>query len=269
MDPANRLRLSPDGALEGDVAALGRLLASARRVVALTGAGLSVESGIPDFRSAGGLWSAFDPMEYATRSCFARSPGKAWELYRALGAAIAGREPNAGHLALARLERAGLLAGIVTQNVDGLHQAAGSETVLEIHGEGRHLTCPGCGSVEPLSAAHLEPGPPPPCAGCGSPLRPNVVLFEEPVREMPRVRELVALADAMLVVGTSTDVAPAGYLPEDVLAGGGSLVEFNLAPTRRTAAGLGPSGFFVEGPVARTLPAVADAALGARAGETA
>lgn len=269
MDRANRLRLSRDGTLAGDVETLGRLLASARRVVALTGAGLSVESGIPDFRSPGGLWSVFDPMEYATLSCFLRSPAKAWELYRALGASIAGREPNAGHRALARLEREGLLAGIVTQNIDGLHRAAGSETVIEIHGEGRNLECTVCRAIEPLLAAHLEPGPPPRCAACGSPLKPNVVLFEEPVREMARARALVAGASAMLVVGTSAEVAPAGSLPGDVLEGGGSLVEFNLAPTRRTEAGLGPSGFFVEGPAGRTLPAVVDAALKARAREMA
>jgi len=257
--------VSPDGTVAGDFDAVALAIAGARRLIALTGAGISVESGIPDFRSPGGLWSVFDPMEYATLSCFLDDPEKAWTLYRALGASLAGSQPNPAHRALADLERAGVLAGIVTQNIDGLHQAAGSRTVLEIHGEGTRLQCLRCRGLEPVRPAHLEPGPVPACAACGSPLKPNIVLFEEPVRDLGAISALVRTCDLMLVAGTSVEVAPASLLPEDVLARRGSLVEMNLEPTAITERGLGPDGYFIQGPLGTTLPMLA-AALRARAG---
>jgi NAD-dependent deacetylase len=236
-------------------------LARAERVAALTGAGISTESGIPDFRSAGGLWAIFDPGEYATLSCFLREPEKAWRMYRALAASLVGRRPNAGHVALARLEEAGRLQGIVTQNIDGLHQAAGSRHVMELHGEARNLQCLACGRLEPARVAHLTPGPAPHCEDCGAFLKPNVVLFEEAVRDLDRAGELVRECDLLLVIGTSTEVVPAGALPARVRAGGGSILEFNLEPTALTASGLGRSGAFVAGRVGTTLPLVVDRAL--------
>jgi NAD-dependent deacetylase len=236
-------------------------LARAERVAALTGAGISTESGIPDFRSAGGLWAIFDPGEYATLSCFLREPEKAWRMYRALAASLVGRRPNAGHVALARLEEAGRLQGIVTQNIDGLHQAAGSRHVMELHGEARNLQCLACGRLEPARVAHLTPGPAPHCEDCGAFLKPNVVLFEEAVRDLDRAGELVRECDLLLVIGTSTEVGPAGALPARVRAGGGSILEFNLEPTALTASGLGRSGAFVAGRVGTTLPLVVDRAL--------
>jgi NAD-dependent deacetylase len=236
-------------------------LARAERVAALTGAGISTESGIPDFRSAGGLWAIFDPGEYATLSCFLREPEKAWRMYRALAASLVGRRPNAGHVALARLEEAGRLQGIVTQNIDGLHQAAGSRHVMELHGEARNLQCLACGRLEPARVAHLTPGPAPHCEDCGAFLKPNVVLFEEAVRDLDRAGELVRECDLLLVIGTSTEVVPAGALPARVRAGGGSILEFNLEPTAQTASGLGRSGAFVAGRVGTTLPLVVDRAL--------
>jgi NAD-dependent deacetylase len=236
-------------------------LARARRPVALTGAGVSTESGIPDFRSPGGLWSIFDPAEYATLSCFLREPEKAWRLYRALAASLVGRKPNPGHRALARLEAAGRLAGIVTQNIDGLHQEAGSRGVIELHGEARHLHCPACGRLEPARVAHLTPGPAPHCDDCGAFLKPNVVLFEEEVRDMEAVAELLSGCDLLLVIGTSAQVVPASDLPARVRALGGSILEFNLEPTELTASGLGRSGTFVPGRVGQTLPLVVERAL--------
>ncbi len=258
MDPHATLSALEDR-LIGDVDALAATLADAAAVVALCGAGVSVESGIPDFRSPGGLWSRFDPDEYATRTCFERSPEKAWLLYREIGRTIAGRRPNAAHRALAELERVGVVRGIVTQNVDGLHQAAGSRRVIELHGVHDRLRCGRCDRRSSFDLAALEADPVPRCAACGGTLRPDVVLFEEPVRHMDAAVRLLAGCDVLMVVGTSAQVAPASLLPGSVLASGGSIVEFNLEPTDLTAIGLGPRGAFVRGPVGVTLPAVARA----------
>lgn len=241
--------------------AAARAVAEAEHAVALTGAGVSVESGIPDFRSPGGLWSIFDPFEYATLSCFLEDPEKAWRLYRALGTTLAGRKPNAAHGALAALERANLLHGVITQNIDSLHQAAGSRRVFEIHGESGHLRCLGCGRLERVLPSHLEPGPVPRCGPCGWPLKPDIVLFEEDVREMDAIEAILEECDLLLLVGTSAEVSPASLLPGRVLHGGGSLIEFNLGQTRLTRSGLGPRGVWVEGPVGMTLPLVAARAL--------
>jgi NAD-dependent deacetylase len=232
-----------------------RLVTSAGRVVALTGAGISTESGIPDFRSPGGLWERFDPLEYATLACFRRDPAKAWRLYRALGETLAQARPNAAHAALAELERAGRLAGVVTQNVDGLHQAAGSKHVLEIHGSWRRLECVSCGT---LTAPALErPGTEtiPRCPACSRPLKPGVVLFGETVRHLAEIEALLAACEVLLVVGTSAEVAPAGEFPGAVKARGGRVVEFNLEARL-------PSDVFVPGPVGTTLPALVAALRG-------
>ncbi len=258
---AIQVRCDPSGTVEGDLDAAARILAEAGHAVALTGAGISVESGIPDFRSAGGLWEVFDPMEYATLSGFLRDPAKSWRFFRELGKLAIGRTPNPAHRALAQLESAGRLAGVVTQNVDGLHQAAGSGRVLEIHGNGTRLHCLGCGRVERLLPGHLEPGPAPLCSRCSRPLKPDVVLFEEPVRAMEAIRELLRGSDLLLVAGTSAEVTPAAWLPEEILARGGRLMEFNLEPTRLTRSGLGPGGAFVQGPVGTTLPLITSRVL--------
>jgi NAD-dependent deacetylase len=225
--------------------------------VALTGAGISVESGVPHFRSAGGLWEVFDPMEYATLSGFLRDPEKAWKLYRALGETLKGKTHNPAHAALAELEEKGKLAGVITQNIDGFHQAAGNRVVLEIHGSHSRLECLNCGSGEPFLDEHIEPGPVPRCGRCRSPMKPSIVLFEEPVRAMGEIQELLSGCDLLLVVGTSAQVVPASLLPRDVLGRGGSLLEFNVETTDLTLGGLGPGGLFICGPAGTTLPEVA------------
>jgi len=253
--------MSADGSrLEGDVHALSGALAGSGTRVALTGAGISVESGIPDFRSPGGLWSIFDPFEYATLSCFLREPDKAWRLYRALGRTIRDKSPNPAHLTLAKLERDGILSAVITQNVDGLHQAAGSRRVLEVHGDHRRLPCLSCGSTTLFEPRHLDPGPAPVCEHCGGALKPNVVLFEEPVREMGAILDVLRDCTLMLVAGTSAEVAPASLFPQRVIEGGGSLVEFNIEPTGLGRWGLGEHGGVVLGPVGRTLPLAVRAA---------
>lgn len=239
---------------------------SARHAVALTGAGASVESGIPDFRSADGLWAVFDPMEYGTLSCFLSDPEKSWRLFRALGRILVGKGPNGAHRALADLERVGRVAGVVTQNVDGLHQAAGSTRVVEVHGSAERLRCPACDRGEPIRESHLEDGPVPRCRGCGRPVKPDVVLFEEAVRDLDAALALVDPCDVLLLVGTSAEVAPVSDIPEGHLLRGGTVVEFNVAETRLTSTIRRRGGISVLGPVGETLPRVAAAVLaGARA----
>lgn len=257
---AHHVRVREDGRIEGDLDHVVGLLCQARNPVALTGAGISVESGIPDFRSPGGLWTVFDPMEYATLSCFLKDPEKAWRLFRAIGKTVAGKEPNAAHRALAELERAGRLAGVITQNIDGLHQAAGSRTVLEIHGDGSRLHCIRCGWHEPLLRRHLEPGPFPRCPHCDHALKPTVVLFEEPVRDMGAIDGHLRRSDLLLVIGTSAQVTPSSLFPEEVQSRGGHVLEFNLEPTLLTPS-LSPRGALVEGPASLTLHLVAERVL--------
>ena len=243
------------------IALAGEAVRLARKPVSLTGAGISVESGIPDFRSPGGLWTVFDPMEYGTLACFLHDPAKSWRLFRALGKNISGRLPNAAHRALAELERAGRLAGVITQNIDGLHQAAGSVRVIEVHGDASRLHCVRCGHRQPFPPALLDDGPVPSCERCGSPAKPDVVLFEEAVRGAEQVGEILAGCDVLLVVGTSADVWPASAIPERALDSGARLVEFNLEDTRLTPLVRRRGGIHVRGPAGETLPEVAALAL--------
>ncbi len=195
--------------------------------VALTGAGISVNSGIADFRSPGGVWTIFSPEEYATIEVFLRRPDKAWKLYREMGKGLLGKKPNPAHQVLADFEEKGLLKGLVTQNVDNLHQAAGSKNVLEIHGDHQHLQCLSCETVIPVTSAHYAMQEVPLCARCNSPLKPNVVLFGEAVRSMDRIEELIDGCDLLLVIGTSAQVYPAAGLPLLVKERGGLIYEFN------------------------------------------
>jgi NAD-dependent protein deacetylase/lipoamidase len=238
---------------------------SARMPLALTGAGISVASGIPDFRSPGGLWTRFAPDEYATLEVFLRQPEKAWQLYRALGRILQGKEPNAAHYALARLEQEGLLHGIITQNVDMLHQRAGSNSVLEIHGEHRHLQCLQCGELEEADEDHYRAKQPPVCRQCGYILKPNVVLFGEAVRSLDEIYFLLQQCDLLLVVGTSAQVYPAAGLPALVRRNNGFIYEFNLeetALTRGLTMDQAGSDFFFRGEAPETLQLFTDTAAG-------
>jgi NAD-dependent deacetylase len=225
--------------------------------VALTGAGISVGSGIPDFRSADGLWQVFSPDEYATLDVFMQNPAKAWQLYRAMGTILIGKEPNTAHLALAELENRGLLYGVITQNVDNLHQLAGNTKVLEIHGDHLHLQCIKCGKLIPVTQAHYQARDIPQCEGCEYPLKPNVVLFGESVRSLAEIHSLIAHCDLLMVVGTSAQVFPAAELPLLVKQQGGLLYEFNTEHTSLSVAdsrSSQPTDFFMQGDVCETLP---------------
>jgi NAD-dependent deacetylase len=207
--------------------------------VVLTGAGISTESGIPDFRSPGGLWAQFDPMDYGSIESFRRDPARVWEFYAPRFSMLADAAPNPGHVALAELERIGHVKAVVTQNIDFLHERAGSRDVVEVHGSIRTASCPGCGRSYRLAAvlAMLDGAGAPACGECGSILKPDVVFFGEllPDAAMERAYELAASASLMLVVGSALEVYPVAGLPLDTLRAGGALAIVNRGPTAMDA----------------------------------
>lgn len=238
-----------------------RMLRSAEHGVVLTGAGISTPSGIPDFRSpAYGLWQRVDPFEVASRWGFQRDPEKFYAWVRPLAAAIADAQPNAAHQALAALEAAGCVQRVITQNVDGLHQAAGSQEVLEVHGHLREAKCAVCEARYlggDLLRRFRDTGQVPRCA-CGGALRPTVVLVGEPLppETLRQAENDVAECDVMLVAGSSLEVVPAGDWPAEVVAGGRALIIVN-----RTATLLDDvATVVIHGDVSDVLPAIARAA---------
>ena len=188
----------------------------ARWPVALTGAGVSTESGIPDFRGPQGLWRKYDPNEF-TYSSFMEDPARYWRRHMEIFAGLSGVKPNPSHYALARLEELGRLKCLITQNVDGLHQKAGSRNVVEFHGSLSQAKCLRCGSLYPMEEveARVRAGEIPPKCGCGGILKPNVVFFEEPIpfEALSRAQAEALRCDLMLVAGTSASVYPAAELP--------------------------------------------------------
>jgi NAD-dependent deacetylase len=199
---------------------------------------VSTASGIPDFRSKGGLWDTFDPMEF-TIERFHADPARFWQRRAAYitAARHLDAQPNAGHRALARAARDGRVERIVTQNVDGLHAKAGTppERLLELHGNGHHAACLRCGAKEPvgdvLAAVEARPGTAPSCARCGGLLKPGVVLFGEAVDLMPQAVAAVAAARTLVVAGTSLQVYPAAGLVDVALSAGARVLLLNREPT--------------------------------------
>jgi NAD-dependent deacetylase len=222
---ARRERLDPHAL---DRAA--QALAQARAAVALTGAGMSVESGIPDFRSPQGLWRTYPPEEYATLSAFRRDPEKVWSMLRGMVDVLSSADPNEGHHALARLQQQGRLRRVITQNIDGLHRRAGNVDPIEVHGSYLGLHCPACRWKDRSAPAPPEGAPR--CPRCGGPLKPPVVLFEEglPQGALGEAMRLAQRCDVMLVVGTSLQVYPVASLPDVAAGAGATLVEINLEP---------------------------------------
>jgi len=208
---------------------LAELIRSAGPVVVLTGAGISVPSGIPDFRTPGtGLWANVDPMEVAHISVWRREPARFWAFYGRRFASLEGKRPNGAHRALAELERQGLLEAVITQNIDGLHAAAGSRDVIEFHGSIATASCLACGGRYSLAdtRARLEDDVEGvPRCDCGQPLKPDVVLFGELLDEvaMTRASTLAAGAGLLLCIGSSLEVYPVAGLPEITLEAGGAL----------------------------------------------
>jgi NAD-dependent deacetylase len=212
-----------------DAALIADLLRGAERAVALTGAGVSVPSGIPDFRSPGsGLWENVDPMEVAHIDAWRRDPDRFWGFYGQRFATLGDKLPNEAHLALAELERRGLIRAVITQNIDRLHRMAGTSRLIEVHGSIDRSVCLRCGGrfgidrvMDLLAAADGAPR----CPGCAAPLKPDVVLFGEllPERALSEAQALATTADLMLCVGSSLEVYPAAGLPAMTLGGGGRL----------------------------------------------
>ncbi len=201
--------------------------------LALTGAGISVDSGIPDFRSAGGLWDRYDPAEYASIESFRRNPEKVWGMLRELEEIVLGAKPNAAHIGLGHLEQLGCLHCVITQNIDNLHQAGGSANVIEYHGNGSTLSCLSCGSVY---NAKEKRGVYPPKCSCGAILKPDVVMFGEaiPFEALNRSYELASKAGALIVIGTSALVSPANTIPSIAKRNGAVIIEINKERTHLT-----------------------------------
>jgi len=218
----------------GDIRAASELLAGAARIAVLTGAGISAESGVPTFRGAGGFWRGRSALDLATPQAFARDPERVWDFYRFRIAGLERVEPNEGHRALARLEERCERFWLITQNVDGLHRAAGSRNVVELHGNLARSRCVACDYA--CASRDLPDAPVPICPVCGSRLRPAVVWFGEmlPRAELARTEEAVRECDVMLVVGTSGVVEPAASLARRASSRGAGVVEVNLEPTPLT-----------------------------------
>jgi NAD-dependent deacetylase len=216
---------------------LAELIRAADSVVALTGAGISVPSGIPDFRSPGtGLWENVDPMEVAHIDVFRRDPERFWQFYGARFQTLDDKLPNRAHLALVELEQAGLLDAVVTQNIDRLHERAGSRELIEVHGTISHSSCLRCGAqyaLDDVRSRLAEDAAGVPRCDCEAPLKPDVVLFGEylPVDALARAESLAAGADLLLCVGSSLEVYPVAQLPAVTLSRGGRIAIVTQGPT--------------------------------------
>jgi NAD-dependent deacetylase len=243
----------------------GALLKQSRWTVVLTGAGVSTESGLPDFRSVAapgrlaGLWTGLDPMRVASASAFAHDPDAFYRFYRQRLSHLAGAEPNAAHRAIAQLEALGLVQLVITQNVDRLHQKAGSREVVEVHGNLNEARCQSCGSIAPIDemARQIDAGAHPRCARCGGRLRPNVVLFEEklPLEAYDRAEDACRRCEVLLAVGSSLEVYPVAGLPTLAKEHGAKIAVVNRDPTSSD----GLADILLRGQAGEILPAIAKA----------
>ena len=243
-----------------EVLRLAELIRGSGSTVALTGAGVSVPSGIPDFRTPEtGLWAKVDPMEVAHIEVFERDPARFWSYYRPRFHSLGEKRPNRAHEALAELERRGLIEGVITQNIDRLHRAAGSENVIEVHGSIETSACRGCGAsygIEEVDALFDADGIAV-CDACGGTVKPDVVLFGEmlPERAMAEAQRLAEGADLILCVGSSLAVHPVAGLPAVTLDRGGQLALVTKGPTPYD----GDAAIKLEGEVDEELSALAAA----------
>ena len=214
---------------------LAQLFRERGPAVVLTGAGISTESGIPDFRSPTGIWAQYDPAEYATVEAFRADPYKVWSFYSRRLRVLVEARPNSGHEALAELERTRRVSAVVTQNIDGLHQRAGSREVVEVHGSIRSSTCLHCGASYELDEllGLLEDGEAPICPRCGAVVKPDVVMFGEllPQAAIDRALLLARETRLLLVVGSGLEVWPVSGLPQETYDAGGAVAIVNKGPT--------------------------------------
>jgi NAD-dependent deacetylase len=220
------------------------LLLKSRHCVALTGAGASTESSIPDFRGRNGLWSRYDPIEYGTLGAFRANPEKVWRMLASL-LDIIDAKPNKGHKALGVLEQQGLLSGIITQNIDGLHLKGGSKNVIEFHGSFDTFSCLSCGKGYDLAFVRGQVLPPH-CTSCDAILKPDIVFFDESIPDvvLTRTEQMLHPADLLLVAGTSCQIQPAARIPFMVHTRGGVIIEINREPVLRDIASVVLQGSF-------------------------
>ena len=233
------------------------VIINSKLTLALTGAGISVESGIPDFRSPGGLWSIYDPGEYATIAAFHASPEKVWEMAREMTKLIEQAEPNSAHAGMAELEKIGFLHHIITQNVDNLHQDAGSKNVIEYHGNISTLTCLKCGTR--FNRSDLPDEFPPRCiCRARQILKPDVIFFGEaiPVEAMDKSFQLASQAQALIVAGTSALVSPANTIPSITKQNRAKIIDINRERTHLTGT---ITDVFLQGDAGITMPALVEA----------
>ncbi len=217
-----------------DLEKAAKYIANAEYAIAFTGAGISAESGIPTFRGKGGLWEKYDPNEYATVKALEKHPEKVWQLYVEIFNLIKRSQPNPAHIALRQLENLGLLKSIITQNIDDLHERAGSKRVIKIHGNYDVMRCDNCGYKEKIESISTDFFPK--CPRCGEYMRPDIVLFGEklPEHELALAFDEASKADLVLVVGTSGVVMPAAIIPYIVRDNGGIIIEVNYEPSAVT-----------------------------------
>lgn len=241
-----------DSALNKAADAIGR----ASHVIAVTGAGISVESGIPDFRSPGGIWDTYPPEQYATVDAFMADPDRVWTMWYALGALLGNVTPNAAHRALTMLQDLGRLRAVITQNIDNLHQEAGCLEVIEYHGNARQMRCLRCDGTRALDI--LKRTDRAPRCACGGVMKPDVVLFGDYIPEEAAAAADYAAraADVVLIVGTSATVYPAAQIPVTAKLHGAFIIECNLEPTGFSH---NITDAFLRGPAGTTLPALAEA----------
>ena len=222
-----------------------KILKNAKHVTAFTGAGISVESGIPPFRGATGLWSKYDPI-ILDISYFRNNSPKSWEVIKEIFYDFFGNaKPNAAHFALAELENMGIVKSVITQNIDNLHQEAGSKEVYEFHGTSNRIICDSCGASYSASEVELS-SLPPLCKKCGGVLRPDFVFFGEQIPEPARTKSFneTLVADVFLVIGTTGEIMPASLIPQQAKANGARIVEINVEQTNFTS---GITDVFLKG----------------------
>lgn len=221
-------------------------------LIALTGAGISVESGIPDFRSPGGLWEQFDPYEYAHIDSFKKRPAKVWQMVFSLRELTDKSRPNAAHISLAKLEEMGLLKAVITQNIDNMHQEGGSKNVIEFHGNAKHLQCLKCDREYSSEEIQLTDEPPV-CPKCRIILKPAFIFFGEmiPPKALTESMQLASSTDVIIVAGTSAVVQPASTIPYRAKQSGATVIEMNLEETGLTNY---ITDIFLQGNLGETLP---------------
>ena len=212
-----------------------QIINNAKHVTAFTGAGISVESGIPPFRGENGLWSKFDPI-FLDINYFHRNPRESWELIKEIFYDFIGKaKPNAAHFALAEMEKLGYVKAVITQNIDNLHQQAGSKEVYEFHGNSRDLVCINCGKIHSVEKTNFSKLPPK-CDKCGNILKPDFVFFGEPMPEPARTDSFTEAkrADVFILVGTTGEIMPASIIPIEAKRNGAKIIEVNTQPSNYT-----------------------------------